>query len=201
VFFWKLPHFATADRGIGKVVGRARKHEVLILDLRGNYGGVMKTLEKLVGYFTDQPVEVGTLHMRWDTERFHAKPKTDRFTGQLFILVDSETASAAEVFTRMMQISGRAKVIGDRTMGAVMASMYWEFEVGDGWWSGASITVSDFVLHNGERLEKIGVEPDVKIVPTAQDIAAGVDPVLAYALKETGIPMTSAQAARLITGK
>lgn len=201
VFYWKLPQFADADRGLDGVVARARKHDVLILDLRGNHGGAIKTLEKLVGYFTDEPVEVGTLHMRWDKERYRAKPEKDRFTGKLFILVDSETASAAEVFARLMQIRRRGTVVGDRTAAAVMASMFWRYVVGNGMVVGASITVSDFVLYNGERLEKSGVQPDIRIIPTAHDIAAGVDPVLAYALRENGIEMTSAQAANLIAAK
>jgi C-terminal processing protease CtpA/Prc len=191
-FFWKVPSFNNVDLGLGKAVDRANDHETLILDLRGNPGGAIANLEKLVGYFIEKPVDVGTLQMRWDKEQFKAKPKGDRFRGKMFILVDSETGSAAEVFARLMQLDKRAVIVGDRTAGAVMASMYFPH-------AAASITVSDFVLHNGERLEKVGVTPDVVVIPSAAQVASGEDPALAHALGLAGVRITPSQAARIIT--
>ena len=191
-FFWKVPSFDNVDVGLGKAVDRAKDFETLILDLRGNPGGIIENLEKMVGYFIEKPIHVGTLQMRWDKEDFKAKPKGNRFRGKMFILVDSETGSAAEVFARLMQIDRRAVVIGDRTAGAVMASMYFPR-------AAASITVSEFVLYNGERLEKKGVVPDATVVPTAAQIARGEDPALAHAFALAGVRVTPAQAARLIT--
>jgi C-terminal processing protease CtpA/Prc len=192
-FFWKIPSFDNVDVGLGKAVDRANDHETLILDLRGNPGGDIENLEKLVGYFIDKPINVGTLQLRWDKKEYKAKPKGDRYKGRLFILVDSETGSAAEVFARLMQIDKRATIVGDRTAGAVMASMFFPH-------ANASITVSDFVLYNGERLEKVGVQPDHQVIPNARQIATGEDPALAQAFGLAGLRITPVQAARIITG-
>jgi C-terminal processing protease CtpA/Prc len=192
VFVWKLPEFEEADLALGKVARSAGKHETVILDLRGNPGGPVGRLEEVMGFFIERPIDIGTLHMRWEEERFRSKPKRDRLTNKLIVLVDSETGSAAEVFTRLLQLEKRATVIGDRTAGAVMASMQFGY---------ASITVSDFVLHNGERLEKKGVVPDVTIIPKPGDIAAGYDPVLAYAITSAGVSITPAQAATILAPK
>jgi carboxyl-terminal processing protease len=191
-FIWKIPNFNNLDISLGKAVDRAREHETLILDLRGNPGGAIDNLEKLAGYFIEKPLHVGTLQMRWDKEEIKAKPKGDRYRGKMFILVDSETGSAAEVFARLMQIDKRAVIVGDRTAGAVMASIYFPH-------AAASITVSDFVLYNGERLEKTCVLPDAHVIPTAAQIASGEDPALAHAFGLAGLRVTPAQAARLIT--
>lgn len=197
VFLWRMPQFTYGDGGIDDVMKRARAHKILILDLRGNGGGAVKTLNDLVGHFVDHEVLVGALNTRQGKENFTAKPEKNRFTGRLFVLVDSETASAAEVFARLMQLEKRGIVVGDRTAGAVMASNLFIYDAA-GLAAGASITVSDFALYNGERLERIGVAPDVPIIPTAQQIAERHDPVLAYALQQAGISVSPAGAARLL---
>lgn len=193
VFYWRLPQFTHADKGIGDVMKRARKHAVLVLDLRGNGGGSIATLTRLTSYFVTEPLTVGDLHTRTGREQFIAKPDKDPFTGRMLILVDSETASASEIFARLMQLNQRATVYGDQTMGAVMASQYFSYDYG----VGASITVSDFVLHNGERLEKAGVRPDVFVVPPPQYIGKGVDVVLSFVLGKAGARVSPAAAARL----
>ena len=192
VFIWKLPQFEEADISLGKVARNAGKHETVILDMRGNPGGPVVRLEEVLGFFIEQPLEIGTLRTRWAREPFKSKPKRDRLKNRIIVLVDSETASAAEVFTRLLQLEKRATVIGDRTSGAVMASM----RFGE-----ASITVSDFVLPNGERLEKVGVQPDIVVIPTPLQLANGWDPVLAYALTAAGVPTTPAHAATLLKPK
>jgi C-terminal processing protease CtpA/Prc len=197
IFVWRLPQFAHADKGIGKVVDRARKHRIVILDLRGNPGGSIKTLANLVGYFVDHEVLVGDLHTRIGTEKFVAKPKKNRFEGRLMILVDSETASAAEVFARLMQIEQRAVVYGDQTAGAVMASNFFQYYED----AGASITISDFVLHNGERLEHVGVKPDVPLIMTAAHVASQTDPILSFALLKAGARVAPAIAVNIFAGQ
>lgn len=192
VMVWRLPNFNDAEIGLGKAMNRARQHGTLIIDLRGNPGGIIANLAKVVGGFVEREIEVGTMQMRWDEKEYVAKPRGDRFTGKLIILVDSQTGSSAEVFARMMQIERQALVIGDRTAGAVMAAMGFRYHNSFAW-----ISVSDFVLFNGERLEKKGVQPDEVLIPTPQQIADGEDPVLARALALSGITITPAQAADL----
>lgn len=194
IFIWRLPQFAHADKGVEEVIKRALKYKVMIVDLRGNPGGSVETLTKLLGYFVDQEVVVGDLHMRTDKKKFVAKPNKLRFTGRVFLLTDSETGSAAEIFARIMQLQQKGVVLGDRTAGAVLASNVFQYDDD----AGASISVSDFVLYNGERLEKTGVEPDIPALMNAQHIAAGSDPVLALALLRAGARVSPATAARVL---
>ena len=194
VFIWRLPQFADIDKGLNDVVKRARAHRVLIMDLRGNPGGSIETLSKVLGYFVDEPLVVGDLHLRTSKDKFIAKPNKQHIGARTFILVDSETGSSAEVFTRILQLLGKATVIGDRTAGAVMASQY--FPADDD--MGAYITVSDFVLFNGERLEKRGVTPDIMAVELPCHVAAGGDPVLSLALLRAGVRMPPAMARQIM---
>jgi hypothetical protein len=62
---------------------------------------------------------------------------------------------------------------------------------------GAEVTVGDVIMSDGARLEKVGMEPDFKILPTADDLANNRDPALAQALKFAGHPLDSATAGAL----
>ncbi|HEX6559582.1 MAG TPA: S41 family peptidase [Longimicrobiales bacterium] len=194
VFVWRFPRFAHVDRGLDDVAERARKHRVIIIDLRGNHGGSVETLTKALGYFVDKELIVGDLRTRISKETYTAKPKKKHVGGRIFILIDSETASAAEMFTRLLQLQGKATVIGDRSAGKVMASQY--FPADD--YMGAQITVSDVVLYNGERLEKVGVTPDILAVEEPRHLVAGGDPVLALALLRAGVRVSPAIAGRIL---
>lgn len=115
------------------------------------------------------------------------------------MLVDSRTASAAEMVARVVQLEGRGTVIGDRTAGEVMVSEFRQLDVGFGrrWVYFAQITVGDVVMSDGNRLEKVGVTPDELIIPTGEDLAAGRDPVMARALELAGIAMSPEDAGRI----
>ena len=62
---------------------------------------------------------------------------------------------------------------------------------------GASVTIADWIMPDGKSLEGVGVEPDKTILPTAADLAAGRDPVLAYAASLAGVTLSPEDAAKL----
>ncbi|MCY4584857.1 MAG: S41 family peptidase [Bryobacterales bacterium] len=197
-FIWKMPAFDLADRQVESMMGRAKNREGFILDLRGNSGGYVKTLETLGGYFfTEQPVKIADLTGRKKMKPLMAKPKGGRaFTGKVVVLVDSETGSSAELFARVMQIEERGMVIGDKTSGAVMQSRVHRHSSGVGRvvMYGANITNADVIMSDGGRLERAGVIPDELLIPSQEDLAAGRDPVLARAVNLIGYELSPEQA-------
>lgn len=200
VHVWRMPVFASEDRrNISDLIKYARKGHTLILDLRGNGGGAVKTEVQLLSRLFDREVEVATIKGREKTETLRTKREKDPFLGKLIVLVDSRTASAAEMVARVVQLEGRGTVIGDRTAGAVMVSEFRELDVGFGrrWVYLAQITVGDVVMSDGNRLEKVGVMPDELIIPTGEDLAAGRDPVMARALELAGIAVSAEDAGRI----
>ncbi|HEY9285410.1 MAG TPA: hypothetical protein VIP46_18300 [Pyrinomonadaceae bacterium] len=58
---------------------------------------------------------------------------------------------------------------------------------------GVSVTDADIVMRDGKSLEKTGVKPDEVILPTARGMAAGHDPVLAYAASLVGLALDPAK--------
>ena len=188
VLVWRMPSFDDSPEHIDEMMNKARKFKTLILDLRGNGGGYLVTMERLVGHFFDRDIKVADLKGRKEMKPVIAKTRGDKvFKGRLIVLVDSESGSASEIFARVMQLEKRGTIIGDRTAGAVMTSKSYDHETGAGrvLYFGTSVTVADTVMADGQSLEKNGVTPDELLLSSGSDIAARRDPVLVRAIALT----------------
>lgn len=191
LFVWKMSEFDLSEAQVDDVMGKARKHKALLLDLRGNSGGYEKTLLRLVGHFFDREVKVGDIKRRKESKPLVAATRGgDRvFQGPLVVLVDSHSGSAAELFARVVQLEKRGVVVGDQTPGNVMRSRLYDHTSGVDTVSfyGVSVTDADIVMTDGKSLERVGVRPDHLMLPTGADLAAGRDPVLAFAASLAGV--------------
>jgi C-terminal processing protease CtpA/Prc len=197
---WKMPRFDLENLKVDEMMAKAKKRKALVLDLRGNGGGSEDMLLRLAGYFFDHDVKIGDLQRRKETKELIAKTRGDGvFKGQLVVLIDSESGSAAELLARLVQMEKRGRVIGDQSAGAVMRSRDYDHKLGVTlvMYYGASITDADIVMADGKSLEKIGVTPDEVMLPTSEDLAAQRDPVLAYGASLAGLKLTPEKAGSL----
>lgn len=198
---WRFPTFAVAPRQIDDVIDRARKKRTLILDLRGNSGGPVRVLTALMGRLNREAVTIGIERERRAQRPLVAKGAGDEaFTGQLIVLVDSRSASASELTARVVQLTKRGRVLGDRTAGAVMRARYHGHRSGTQTvvFYGINVTDADLEMTDGGRLENVGVVPDEVILPTAADLASGRDPVLARAVTLAGRAISATDAGTLL---
>jgi carboxyl-terminal processing protease len=183
--YLKLRIFMLSSRNVDAMVSKVKNSSAVIIDLRGNGGGAIETLTSLAGSFTDQPYEMAKRVGRDKTEVVKVKAETPRITAPVFVMVDSDSASASEMFARDLQTRKRAVVIGDNSSGRVnLAQIFWE-KVGafDMVAFGTEIAVAKVVMEDGEELENRGVKPDQFCIPTAQDLHQEKDPCLDQALK------------------
>jgi C-terminal processing protease CtpA/Prc len=125
------------------------------------------------------------------------------FTGNLIVLVDNRSGSAAELFARVVQIEKRGPVMGDRTSGHVMeARHYSHCTEGNPWFQqvpcyAVEVAEAEIVMSDGNSLEHTGVIPDETILPTAADLASDRDPVMSRAAEMAGVTLTAEDAAKL----
>jgi len=200
VIIWKMPEFELDDSAVDHMFGIVRKHKALVLDLRGNPGGAVVTLEHMLGNVFDHDVKVGDRVGRKDLKPENAKTRgSNAFSGKLIVLVDSGSASAAELFPRVIQIEKRGTVVGDRTMGAVMEARGYSGSQGADTkiFYGFSVTEADLIMKDGKSLEHVGVTPDEIVIPTAQDLATGRDPALTRAAELAGLNLEPAAAGKM----
>ncbi|HEX8492105.1 MAG TPA: S41 family peptidase [Pyrinomonadaceae bacterium] len=199
-FIWKMPQFDMSETEIDKMMSKVKKRKAFILDLRGNGGGLETTMQRLLGHLFDHDLKIGDLKSRKEEKPVMAKTRgADNFKGELIILIDSRSASASEVVARMVQMEKRGTIIGDRSSGAVMRSRIHGHKHGQEivLHYGASITESDLVMTDGKSLEGVGVVPDKLMLPTAADLAAKRDPVLAHAASLVGLEISAEKAGTL----
>jgi C-terminal processing protease CtpA/Prc len=197
VVVWKMPSFFFAPEQVDSIMNdHVKGSSALIMDLRGNPGGTVVTLERLTSYFFDREVKIADLKGRKEMKPVVGKKRAAPFMGKLVVLVDSDSASCSELFARLAQLEKRGVVIGDQSAGAVMQSRtHWQ-EMGDNTviTYGASITNADFIMSDGKSLERVGVTPDELLKPTAEDLASNRDPVLARAFDLLGVKIDAARA-------
>jgi len=198
---FRLPDFLFAPDEANKMLDQIRKHDALILDLRGNPGGSEEFLLRFLGGMFDHDIKAAE---RIGRKPLHASVAKSRgsnvFAGKIVVLVDSDTASAAEVFARIMQLEGRGIVVGDRSSGKVMESRMHSHDVetiGGLFQFGIFITEANLIMADGKSLENVGVEPDERVVPLATDLAAGRDPALACAAQLVGVNVSPEEAGKI----
>lgn len=198
VFVWKYSGFGD-PKDVERVAKMMRNSSSLVLDLRGNAGGAIAALQALVSALFDRDVRIGAERTRSGDKPMDAKGRKNAFAGRVFVLVDSNSASSAEVLARLMQIEHRGTVIGDRTAGAVMTARflphsYVEHNVA---YYSTFISVGELRMPDGATLEHTGVTPDETVLPSGEDLATRRDPALARAMSLAGRAMTAGEAGRL----
>jgi C-terminal processing protease CtpA/Prc len=188
---------------VARFMKKARDYKNLVLDLRGNGGGLVVAVDMLVSWCFDRDVRIGVEKTRKGEEPEIARGHKDAYTGRVVVLIDSRSASASEVTARVIQLEKRGTVVGDRSAGAVMTSRFFPHTLGQDLYGigsvaffGTSITVADLRMSDGGSLEKAGVIPDETVLPSGADLAAGRDPALARAITLLGGTMTAEQAGK-----
>jgi carboxyl-terminal processing protease len=151
----------------------------IIIDLRGNPGGIGGMAMGLAGFLVDKPNQkLGSMYMRDATLNFVVNPRADAFTGPVAILIDGTSASTSEIFAGGLQDLGRARVFGTKSAAAALPSIFTRLPNGDGF----QYAIANYVSRNGQTLEANGVTPDQEVHLTRDSLLAGRDAVIDAAL-------------------
>ena len=204
VGIWRMPSFDLTNDGVDERIDKVKKYQTLIIDLRRNGGGAEETLQRLIGNLFDRDITIGDMKRRKETKPMVAKTRGDSgFKGRLFVLVDSNSGSAAEILARVVQLEKRGTVLGDRTSGMVMRSRLYPHQIGLETivFYGVSVTDADLIMSDGKSLEGVGVSPDEILLPTADDIRLQKDSVLSRAVAMAGGTLDPAEAGKLFPFK
>lgn len=151
-------------RGVGRQVrvalasDRSASRGGIVVDLRGNAGGLVDEAVEVAGAFLDGGPVVSYDRRGAGITTLESHGQGDVAT-PLVVLVDGGTASAAEIVAGALQDRNRAVVVGSRTFGK--GSVQEPQELSDG--SALELTVGRYLTPSGRALEGVGIEPDVAV--------------------------------------
>lgn len=154
--------------------------EGLVIDLRHNSGGLMLQLQRFLGRLLGNDVEIGRLRGRDSNSRMRTWRLGSAYPGPVVVLIGPLSTSAAEIAAAAMQDRRRGKLVGRVTNGSVLDSR--KYPLPDG--GMMMVPVKDFHRAGNRRIEGVGVEPDVWVMPTLEDVRAGRDAALDKAIEE-----------------
>ena len=175
------------DKPFQQALDRFRSADGIVIDLRGNPGGLAAMIMGIAGHFIADRATLGIMRTKDSELRFAVNPRlvnsvgerVEPYAGPLAILVDGMTGSASECFAGGMQSLGRARIFGQTSMGQALPALFDRLPNGDvlihAW--------GDFVTGTGVRIEGRGVVPDEPVVVTREDLLAGRDAPLEAALR------------------
>ncbi|MFF1741295.1 S41 family peptidase [Streptomyces mirabilis] len=163
---------AAFTKGVGDAVRTAveqtPEHAGIVLDLRGNSGGLVTEAVTAASAFLDGGL-VATYDVNGAQRSLYADPGGDT-TRPLVALVDGGTMSAAELLTGALQDRGRAVVVGSRTFGK--GSIQMPSRLPDG--SVAELTVGHYRTPAGHAVDGRGITPDLEVDAEALERAETV---------------------------
>lgn len=193
---------------IDRVIAQFAKARGLVVDVRNNTGGTSKTAGSAARRFADRKRHYSTVQTRYGVkhdalgmvEYRNVEPGGPlQFTGPTVVLTDRFTASAAERFVLALRVLPHVTVVGDLTEGALSAQF--PDRMPNGW----TLWVSFHVVadQNGVNWDGAGIPPDLRVVNTAADVAAGVDRPLEFAQQflEKGTPAAQDESGSLVNLK
>lgn len=155
----------------------------LIMDLRLNGGGASTVAHPIMEYFTDG--KLGEFVSREEARplEIDANPIQNSQTVPLIVLVGEDTVSYGEIFAGVMQDSGRAKVVGQTSLGNVEVLHGYDFDDGSVMWIAAETFDSAF---SNENWEQTGIIPDVQAYAEWDTFDFDTDPAILASLELLG---------------
>ena len=163
-----------------KAVKSFKDTDGLIIDLRGNPGGMAGMTMGMASWFTNESNQyLGTMKMRTTTLKFIVNRRPNAYQGRVAILIDGSSASCSEIFAGGMRDLGGARVFGVPSSGAALPAAVERLPNGDGF----MYPIADYVSKNGGRFEGVGVIPDEEIPLTREALLNGIDPPLDAAVQ------------------
>ena len=138
---------------------KERKIEGLILDLRGNPGGLLDEAIKVSDLFLDEVVVVFTKDRTNKSKLYRAKYGQIIKGTPIVVLVNNGSASASEIVAGALQDNKRAIIIGSKTFGKGSVQTIIEFDDGNA----MKLTTSRYYTPNGDSIQAKGIIPDIEI--------------------------------------
>ncbi len=161
----------------------------LVIDLRGNPGGLLSAAVDVADLFLERGLVVATRGRSPEEDFNYSASRAGTWRMPLVVLIDGDSASSSEIFAGAIRDHGRGTLVGSRSFGKGSIQGIFPLEVGG---VGLRLTTAKFFSPKGKPYSRVGVEPDLVVHSTARlpgnDPAAEGLPVPAEAAAQAALP-------------
>jgi carboxyl-terminal processing protease len=165
--------------GVRQAIRDLHDTPALIIDLRGNPGGVFFVRKAIASQLVGTPDLFLRYRYRDHLEEVYLDPVPDAYQGKVVILVDEHSASSAEEFSGSLQALGRATIVGGQTQGNCLVAEIEALPQG----VVMMIPVAQGQTIDGRILEYNGVVPDIAVTLDRLQLLQGIDAQLQAAIQ------------------
>lgn len=131
----------------------------LIIDLRGNTGGLLENAVFIANLFIPQGKIVDIIYRNGYTKSIQANAKEINLNKPLVVLINSASASASEILSGALKDYNKAKLVGKKTFGKGLVQKVVPLPNQ----TGVNITIAKYLTPNGTDINKLGIKPDIEI--------------------------------------
>lgn len=142
------------------------KTEGLIIDIRGNTGGLLPNAVFVTNLFIPRGKIVSIVGRNGFHKDIMAQDNNVNIEKPVIILVDGASASASEIFSGAMKDYRRAKLVGTKTYGKGMVQKIIPMPNE----TGLNLTIAKYLTPKGKDINKLGINPDVNLPLSAENI-------------------------------
>lgn len=153
------------------------KTKGLIIDLRGNTGGLLPNAVFIANMFINQGKIVSIVGRNGYKRNIYAQNTNYVIDKPVLILVDEASASASEIFSGAMKDYHKAKLIGTKTFGKGMVQKIIPMPNQ----TGLNLTIAKYLTPSGHDINKKGIQPDVEVKLSEKDLTLRRDSQLTKA--------------------
>ncbi len=149
----------------------------LILDLRGNTGGLFQNAVFVANLFLKSGDIVNVIGRDGVSNSYRVQNAEFVYDKPLVVLVDGDSASASEIVSGALKDNNRAKIVGTRTFGKGVVQKIYALPNQ----MGMNLTIAKYLTPNGYDINEKGIEPDYEITFTRDDVQKNFDRQLEFA--------------------
>ena len=149
---------------------QAEGAKALVIDLRNNPGGLLSSCEEIADYLLGDATIVTTV----DNKGAEQVSKSDAKSNSIpvVLLVNEGSASASEILTGALRDNKRAIAVGTKTYGKGIVQRIYPLAEGEET-AGYKLTVAEYQTPSGEKINKVGITPDIVVELPAETKSIG----------------------------
>lgn len=146
----------------------------LVIDLRGNPGGLLSAAVDVADLFLERGLVVATRGRSPEEDFNYSAGRPGTWKMPLVVVIDGDSASSSEIFAGAIRDHARGTIVGTRSYGKGSIQGIFPLEVAG---VGMRLTTAKFYSPNGHPYSRVGVEPDLQVHTAAKPLDPGTEAV------------------------